>query len=240
MFEKINLERELRKLSSEEKRNQTKTLLRFKALFQTEWEREDEISRVLSKGAVNSNLLSSENLDPANIFELEDIKKLCVDYRLRFLSTKYFKPDFPREAFSEIKKVEAISGEKISAFMIMAPSKMFKLEDANKDPLLFTPLEDGRFYLIHKWGGDLSPIRRAMAWPFKNLVNLVSSIFILSFTFAAVIPIDVLSNNNDFFSFYRAAFAIWNVIFLSGMVSFFWFALHQKFSVCSWSDSTFN
>lgn len=240
MFEKIDLERELRKMSSEEKKNQTQTLLGFKALFQTEWERENEISEVLSKGAVNSNLLSGKNLKEENIFELDDIKKLCIEYRLRFLSTRYFKPEFPIEAFREIKNVEEQTGEKISAFMIMAPSGMFKLEDANKDPLLFTPLEDGRFYLIHKWGSDLSPFRKAMAWPFKNLVNLVSSIFILSFAVAAVIPIDMLSNNNDFFSFYRAAFAVWNVIFLSGMVSFFWFALHQKFSACAWNDSTFN
>jgi len=240
MFEKINLERELRKASSEERKNQTKTLLGFKALFQTEWEREDEISKVLSKGAINANLITGKNLNPKNIFELDDIKKLCVDYRLRFLSTKYFKPQFPRETFSEIKKVEGKAGEKISAFMIMAPSGMFKLEDANKDPLLFTPLDNGKFYLIHKWGSDLSPFRKIMAWPFKNLVNLVTSIVVLSIVLAAVIPIDMLSSNNDFFSFYRAAFAVWNVIFLSGMVSFFWFALHQKFSVCAWNDSTFN
>ncbi|MCA1761988.1 MAG: hypothetical protein ABR574_04315 [Cryomorphaceae bacterium] len=240
MFEKINLEEELRKAGSEEKRNQTKTLLGFKALFQTDWEREQEISQVLSRGAVSEALLSPEKLDEQNIFELDDIKKLCINYRLRFLSTKHFKSDFPREAMTEIKNVENRSGEKISAFMIMAPSTMFKLEDANKDPLLFTPLSDGRFYLIHKWGGDLSPFRKILAWPFKNLVNLVSTIFFISFFLASIIPIDMLSSNNDFFSFYRAAFAAWNVIFLSGMVSFFWFALHQKFSVSAWNDSTFN
>ena len=37
----------------------------------------------------------------------------------------------------------------------MAPSKLFELENYD-DPLLFASLGDGYYYLIHKWGNDLS------------------------------------------------------------------------------------
>ena len=34
-------------------------------------------------------------IDGNNIFHINDIKKTCIDYRLRFLDSKYFKGDFP-------------------------------------------------------------------------------------------------------------------------------------------------
>lgn len=43
---------------------------------------------------------------------------------------------------------------------IMAPKQSFKLEERPKDPLLFYKINDEYYYLIHKWGNDLSVFRR--------------------------------------------------------------------------------
>ena len=48
----------------------------------------------------------------------------------------------------------------------MAPSKLFKLKNAD-DPLLFASLGSDYFYLIDKWGNDLSYFRKISMWPFK-------------------------------------------------------------------------
>ena len=38
----------------------------------------------------------------------------------------------------------------------MAPSALFRLEKTD-DPLLFVPLGNNYYYLVHKWGNDLHP-----------------------------------------------------------------------------------
>jgi hypothetical protein len=241
MFENVDLKAELynaRKARS--KSGEEKTLSEFKNLFKADWERENRIGETLSRGAISCDLPALSSDLKQEIFSLKDIKALCLKYRLRFLSTKFFKGEIPREAVNAIKNTESRLGEEIPAFMMVAPSTMFKLEDANKDPLLLAPLNDGRFLLIHKWGNDLAWYRRLMAWPTKTLVNLMATIAIISFLIAAFTPMSLLSQTGNYFNFYRVAFFGWNMVFLSGLVSYFWFALNQKFSVNAWDSSTFN
>ena len=242
MFDKVNLEEELKTLRKRENAKSEAVLASFKHLFKAEWEYDQEILSRLNQGALNSNLIEPRKLDQSRIYSLKEIKRLCIEYRLRFLSTKYFKKNFPADALAEIKKTEEIAGDKIEAFAMIAPSAMFKLEDSNKDPLLFAPLSDGRFYLIHKWGSDLSSSRKILAWPSKTLVNLLISISVLSLFLAAIIPNEWLVNteNASYFNFYRIAFVGFNAIFFSGVISYFWLVLNQKFSVEAWNSSTFN
>ena len=56
---------------------------------------------------------------------------------------------------------------------------MFRLKNYD-DPLLFINLGNDYFYLIHKWGNDLSPFRKLLMWPFKNILNLIVFMIILS------------------------------------------------------------
>jgi len=236
----VNLEEELKSLRSKERSQQESTLTSFKELFQADWEREQAILSKLQQGAQSAELLSPANLPSDRIFNLAEIKKLCVQYRLRFLSTKYFNKDYPQEALTKIKETETLAGQKIEAFAILAPSSMFKLEDANKDPLLFAPLNDGRFYLIHQWGGELNRARKIMSWPTKTLANLLITLTTLSVILAGIIPTNWLLPAGDYFNFYRFGFVAFNMIFLTAIVSYFWLALNQKFSVEAWNSSTFN
>jgi len=240
MFDKVNLEEELKFLRNKRKKEGDVVLRSFKELFQADWERENEILFRLKEGARNSHLLAPDNLNEDRIFNLAEIKKLCLQYKLRFLSTKYFNKRYPQEAIQKIKETESLSGEKIDAFAILAPASMFKLEDANKDPLLFAPLSDGRFYLIHKWGGDLSGWRKLLSWPSKTIVNLLITLTALSILLAAIIPTSWLLTNGEYLNFYRFGFVVFNMVFLTGIVSYFWLAMNQKFSVEAWNSSTFN
>jgi len=113
------------------------------------------------------NQFNLDLLETDRIFHVDQIRDICVDYRLRFLDTKYFKNEIPTEALSEIKQLEKAHDITLRGFKIVAPSKMFKLENAD-DPLLFAPIGNGYFYLIHKWGNDLTPWRKAWAWSFKS------------------------------------------------------------------------
>ena len=52
------------------------------------------------------NHFDIDKVETDKIFHIDQIKKICIDYRLRFLDTKYFKGDFPANAISKIRQLE--------------------------------------------------------------------------------------------------------------------------------------
>lgn len=241
MFEKVNLTRALIDECSVQKENrENQVLSQFKSFFEAEWENDRRVLRTINNGATSSNLPSSDNLSEERIFDLKSIQNLCIKYRLRFLSTKQFKGHMPPSAISSVKETERIVGHNIDAFMIAAPSKLFKLEDSNKDPLLFAPLNDGRFYLLDQWGDDLAWHRKIVNWPIKSPITLLITLLSISGFLAMLIPSSLLSSTGDYMSFMRLIAFGWNVIFLLGITSYLWFTSHAKFSIHAWNSKTFN
>ena len=120
---------------------------------------------------INIDLSLDYKLDKINsdrIFHISDIKKICIDYRLRFLDFELFKGKVPDEAYKNLKSFYSYHKEIKREIKMMAPSSLFQLENYD-DPLMFASLGNDYFYLIHKWGNDLSFFRKVMMWPFKSL-----------------------------------------------------------------------
>ena len=120
----------------------------------------------------DGNNLNFDLLESQHIYHIDQIEKICVDYRLRFLDAKYYKSDIPQQGLAKVNYLNQQHQTELQGFKIMAPSKLFKLENAD-DPLLFAPIGNGYYYFIHKWGNDLHPLRRMMMWPVKNLENFM-------------------------------------------------------------------
>lgn len=135
------------------------------------------------------NEFKFDALDPHRIFHLQDLKKLCVDYRLRFVDAHYFKGEFPEDAITVIRRLEQEHEIQLKNFKLIAPAKLLKLENAD-DPLLLAPMGNNYFYLVHQWGNDLHPLRKWLMWPLKTLENLVLSIFLFSVFLTAIIPLN--------------------------------------------------
>ena len=126
-------------------------------------------------------------IDSNKLFHVNQIKKICIDYRLRFLELNLFKGKVPKKAYQNLEKFKADHPNLKFDLKIMAPSKLFELENYD-DPLLFASLGNGYYYLIHKWGNDLSFFRKISVWPFKNLVNILTFISIISLVITALVP----------------------------------------------------
>ena len=94
-----------------------------------------------------TNAFNFDLLDRNKIYHLEQIKKVSINYRLRFLDLKYFKNKLPESAHQDIQQLEALHETHLSGFKIMAPSALFRLEKAD-DPLLFAPLGNDFYYLL--------------------------------------------------------------------------------------------
>ena len=115
----------------------------------------DDIIEFHTSGTQSINNFDFDKLETQRIFHLNQIRKVCIDYRLRFLDLKYFKGNIPKEGIDKITQLEKEHQTSLEGFKIMAPSVLFRLKKTD-DPLLFVPLGNNYFYLVHKWGNDLS------------------------------------------------------------------------------------
>ncbi|MFC5045940.1 hypothetical protein ACFSTE_20470 [Aquimarina hainanensis] len=207
-----------------------------KAIFVREAKREDRIAATLASTA-RETIFNFDLLDTNRIYYIDQIKKICIDYRLRFLDTEYFKGALPPEAIRIIKTLEREHQTTIEGYKIIAPSKMFKLENED-DPLLFTPIGNDYFYLIHKWGNDLHPARKLLVWSFKSLENLVLLIFLLSVITTYFIPIGLFSKTPS----HSQTVIVFLFVFkwIAAIALFYGFALGKNFNPAIWNSKFYN
>lgn len=216
--------------------------------------RERDAERMLEgvKAFLNDTLLQTDEADqpprPVNQFEfdllkteriyhLSHIKKICIDYRLRFLDLKYFKGEVPEEGKAEITSIESQHDTTLEGFKILAPSRLFKLEDKD-DPLLFVPMGNNYYYLIHKWGNDLHPLRKLMAWPFKNVINLTLVVVLVSYLLTLLVPDGLFSKTGGQAEFLIIFFFMFKSV--ASVVIFYGFASGKNFNPAIWNSKYFN
>lgn len=237
LLKRTNLEEKLRHLKKDEEianaiLDEVSTILKH-----------DSVSRERIASNLNGGKESIENafdfefLDTDRIYHLEQIKKICIDYRLRFLSAKYFKGEIPPEAISKIKRLEQEHNIEVEGFKIVAPSKLFKLKDKD-DPLLFAPIGNNYFYLVHKWGNDLHPLRKWLMWPFRSVINLTLLTVLVSYFVTMLVPEGLFSKTNSNAEFWIIFFFMFKCI--ASIVIFYGFALGKNFNPAIWNSKYFN
>ncbi|HQU22608.1 MAG TPA: hypothetical protein PKW08_13555 [Flavobacteriaceae bacterium] len=206
-------------------------------LAKNELERQHIKSR-LNASEPAENFLDRKQLDPKKVFHLQEIHKICVDYRLRFLDARFFKGTVPEEAITKIRELEAKYATTLGSFKILAPAKLLKLENAD-DPLLFVPLSNEHFYLIHKWGNDLHPLRKWLMWPFKNFENIIATIFVLSIALTALTPMQAFTKSAVTQTEYLLMF-LFMFKSVAGLVLFYGFAKGKNFNEAIWNSKYYN
>ena len=220
---KVNL---LPRTNIEQSLNRLKT----KSIDQHEKELKDLINHL----NINSfNSFDFEKLDANKIYSINTIKRVCIDYRLRFLDIKYFKNKLPNEVYQKINSLEKVHNTKIGDFKIMAPSALFRLEKTD-DPLLFVPLGNNYYYLVHKWGNDLHPFRKLSMWPFKNIWNLLFAILLFSFLVTEITPLTLFTKSPNTSSYWMLLFFMFKAI--ASVVLYFGFALGKNFNPAIWNN----
>jgi hypothetical protein len=202
---------------------------------------EDSSNSTLSSEDVKNatgdgNNLNFDLLESQHIYHIDQIEKICVDYRLRFLDAKYYKSDIPQQGLAKISYLNQEHQTELQGFKIMAPSKLFKLENAD-DPLLFAPIGNGYYYFIHKWGNDLHPLRRMMMWPVKNLENFMFTTLVFSIISTFFISETFMNNatGTEFFLLFLFVFK-WIV----AVAMYYGFAKGKNFNESIWKSKYYN
>ena len=182
-MKKVNLFEELlREKNKQVGSNELKSLL--KNIWEKEDSKNERIVRSLNdKNKDNFNKMKFEYMETKNIFHVDTIKNICVRYRLRFLDSNLFKGDYPSNITKVINNIEKKHDTTLNNFMIMAPSKLFKIKSPD-DPILFVPIGNEYYYLIHKWGEEFNSLRKLLVLPFKNIDNLTIFSVLVSVLFA--------------------------------------------------------
>lgn len=237
MLSRINIETKL--LEQRFRRVEEQELMKevFRIFSENEEERKAIISKLGNSSASESNSFNFNLLETSHIFHLEDIKNICTIYRLRFLDSKFFKGGIPEEAISKIRNLESIHHTSLKNFKIVAPAKLLKLENAD-DPLLFAPMGNDYYYLIHKWGRDLHPLRKWLMWPYKSFENLVFTVFLFSILLTALIPMSwftAQAGTQEYIFLFLILFKM-----VGGIVLFYGFAKGKNFNGAIWNSKFYN
>ena len=159
-------------------------LAEIRAILDRDVQQRDAIRQRLEQQVhIAENDLVFDLLETDRIFHLSHIQKICIDYRLRFLDSHLFKGAVPEETVSKIKQMEKDHDARLSGFKIAAPSKLFHLKNYD-DPLLFVPIGNEYYYLVHKWGNDISGWRKWQVLPVKNFGNFLVLLIAVSVLFS--------------------------------------------------------
>lgn len=241
--ESVDIEKKLKQEKANDTRAQKAIIDAVHSLLSDEYQMEAQINQDLKNESCNISNIKLDELDPDRVYSIEQIKNICIKYRLRFLDTHYFKGEFPREAINKIKALQKEQKIELNSFKIIAPSTLFKLKDVNdKDPLLLLNLGNGLYYLIHKWGHDLAWHRRLLAWPIAEpmhtVVCLASALALLVY----LLPESWFLNPSNVpdISSYRMFLFFYLFIASCGLTLFFGLAFHKNFSESEWNSQYFN
>jgi hypothetical protein len=145
------------------------------------------LNRTIKKGkeiktAKDQNYMQTKMFAQDRVFHISQIEGICKKYRLRFLPTEMYKGVIDNDLPNRISTFEVAYNVRCTPYntRIVAPKESFKLKERPKDPLMFYKINDEYFYLIHKWGNDLS-ISRAILPLFSNTLFCWLSVPILLF-----------------------------------------------------------
>ena len=225
LFEELLSERN-KEISSDE----LKSIV--KKIWSNHDSKKDQIRISLNKkNDHKNNQLKFDKMESKNIFHKDTIKKICVRYRLRFLDSNLFKGEYPKNITRIITDLESKHDTSLGNFKIMAPSKLFKIKSPD-DPILFVPIGNDYFYLVHKWGKEFNKLRKLMVLPFKNIDNLTIFSILVSVFFALVgkLVMPSLTSSEVFILF---LFLVKGFIFI---FFYMFFLTRRNFSESNWNS----
>ena len=225
LFEELLSERN-KEISSDE----LKSIV--KKIWSNHDSKKDQIRISLNKkNDHKNNQLKFDKMESKNIFHKDTIKKICVRYRLRFLDSNLFKGEYPKNITRIITDLESKHDTSLGNFKIMAPSKLFKIKSPD-DPILFVPIGNDYFYLVHKWGKEFNKLRKLMVLPFKNIDNLTIFSILVSIFFALVgkLVMPSLTSSEVFILF---LFLVKGFIFI---FFYMFFLTRRNFSESNWNS----
>lgn len=239
MFGNINITKELLKARINNRSHEDVILDEVKTILSSDLLKENKILSNLKFYNKSFELLDESEIDSALVFSTEEIKNICIKYRLRFLDSQYFKDEFPYEAVLKIKDLNTEFKKDLKGFKILAQSEAFSKKEKDLPCLLFAPTLNGNFYLIHSWGKEYAWSRKYTLFPIRTFETLILTIAVFTLIVDLSLPVELitLDRSAPYFCGYRIATYFHLLIFFSGFTAYATFAFNKNFSKSNWNDT---
>ena len=105
------------------------------------------------------------------------------------------------------------------------------------DPLLFVPIGNDYYYLVHQWGKEINALRKLTVLPIKNLMNFTITCIIISLLIAAIVPENNLSKSVPLASVIVFLFAFKSIF---AVFAYYFFMLGKNFNEEIWQRKYYN
>ncbi|HWY10086.1 MAG TPA: hypothetical protein VN026_02115, partial [Bacteroidia bacterium] len=193
MFSKINITAELLK-TRVKKRSQEDILLdEIKHILNSDLLKENKILSHLKFYNKSFELLNENEIDNSYVFSLDEIKKICIKYRLRFLDSQLYRNEIPYEAVLKIKDLNTLYHKDLKGFKILAPAKAYSKKENDLPCLLFVPTLSGNYYLIHSWGKEFKWYMKYLLFPPQTFETLLLSVAIFTLIIDLSLPVELIT-----------------------------------------------
>lgn len=212
------------------------------------------IKKVETQVGVNLTRSKKEEQLGSKVFTIDEIKKTCIHYGLRFLQSKYYKGTIEPTLgatildFFKSKGIDGRSHEASYNLYIMAPAKAFNLEERPDppviDPVMFYKIsttEGDMYALVHKWGKDFTVLRRIIGsaretswhwfWFRIAMAFIISTVGSAAIGFNPFFPMVIICN----LLIAGAAIGLWNALYV-GEGSTNWENYRKSFSRDGWNS----
>lgn len=223
----LKIDKELQKKADEERKIlNSDPVKQVQLLLEDQSQQDAQILRGLSNDShfnrierLRGSLLELEKLESqydGNVFLISEIEEMALNYRLRFLSSKYFTGSYDVQVASKIREFAKTTGVEINEatlkykFFVLAPEEMFKLVEQKHiskaelrrqlDPIIFYKIDENHYRLIHKWGKDFTIFRALSGFRWRDFKNLMAFNTFLLLPFIAMIFAMSLDNPATDFS----------------------------------------
>ncbi|MBA2611889.1 MAG: hypothetical protein H0U95_07965 [Bacteroidetes bacterium] len=233
----VNIEDELTRFKNKTRSKGDELVQEANRILARDLYSENNILKNLKQYNNSFDLIDEEDVNSDLIFKGSEIKKVALDYRLKFIDSQYFKAEIPYEAILKIKDLNVNFRKDLKGFKILAPLQAFKEDKLMRSAILFVPTNYGNYCIIHKWGKPLKWYRKIASWSLKNFDNLFMTVFFytLIVTLCIPTPLITLDSTASYWSGYRAAAFMHLLIFHCGVTAYITFAFGKNLSSITWN-----
>src|SRR5689334_22985554 len=118
MFDGVNIAEQLGRLKRKNRKEGDELISEANRILQKDLFEEKKILENLKQYRFQEEVLNEEELEEDQVFNPEEIKRIAVLYRLKFLDSGLFRSEIPYEAILKIKGMEGRFNKKLRHFKI--------------------------------------------------------------------------------------------------------------------------
>ncbi len=233
MFTPINIKEELIKEKKKRISSVSELIVEANQIIEQDFLHEKRIKQAVKNTTGELSFINETKLKSDHVFSELDIKTICVNYRLRFLDSHFYKEELPYDVLVKVKEFEKEFDCSLTNFKVVAPKSKFNLKDPNADPLLFIPLSNGKYYLIASWGNDMAWYKKFIYFPLRNFQTLFITVLSFCLLVAFLLPFDLTVLKRIYISLHA-------FIFSFGVITFIGMSFGVNLSSTDWKNKFIN